>query len=164
MRVPPWGLLIVLLLGVFIGWKTNGWRLEGQINAAKATQVTKTLTTERKDNQNAHSADAAPAAAQQSQQEKARVITKEVIRYVQSPVAGQCALPAEWVRIHDAAARVSADPSTTGLPAAPASADAGTVTDSEALGTITANYDTCNQEINRVSGWQIWWNSLRPRQ
>lgn len=34
-----------------------------------------------------------------------RTINKEVIRYVQSPDAGRCELPTDWVRIHNSAAR-----------------------------------------------------------
>lgn len=172
MRVPAWGLFAVLLFGVFLGWVTNGWRLEGEIagmqrDAATATaaHTTATLTHERQTNHDAHAADAGPAAAQQAQQAQARVITKEIVRYVQSPAASVCPLPAEWVQIHDAAAAgVPADPGATGLPAAPPGAAPAPVPSGEALSGITGNYDTCHQEMNRIAGWQAWWNSVRPPQ
>lgn len=160
MRVPGWGLLFIFLLGYFLGWKINGWRLESQINAGKAAQVTATLETERGTAKKATDADAKPAAAQQAQEQNARVITKEVIRYVQSPAAGQCHLPAEWVQIHDAAAGVPPASSSTSLPAAADGEAGGSVTDSDAIGTITRNYDICRQEINRLQGWQAWYRSV----
>lgn len=162
MRIPPWGLLLVFLFGVFLGWKTNGWRLESAINGAKATQVTSTVTHERKATASAHKADAAPAAAQQAQQQQVRVITKEIIRYVQTPAAAQ-PMPAEWVQIHDAAATgMPADPTASGLSSAQASEAAAPVALGEALGGIASNYDICNQEMNRLAGWQAWWNSVKP--
>lgn len=162
MRIPPLALLIICAICFFFGWKTNGWRLESQINASKATQVTATLGTERSTAKDAAAADVKPAASQQAQEQQARVITKEVIRYVQSPAAGQCHLPSEWVQIHDAAAGVSPTPSSTGLPSAANGEAGGSVTDSEAIGVIARNYDICLQEINRLQGWQAWYRSVMP--
>lgn len=166
MRVPAWGLLFIFLLGFCLGWKINGWRLESQINASKTTQLTATLNTERGTAKKASAADALPAAAQQAQAQTARVITKELIRYVQSPAANHCTLNPEWVRIHNLAAHdtaiMPADSAGTSV-AVTANAEAGgTVSDSEALGTITRNYDICRQEINRVDGWQAYYQSIKP--
>lgn len=162
MRIPPLALLVICALCVFLGWKTNGWRLESQIHKAQAAQLTDTLTQERESTQAAHVADTGTSAAQQDQRQHARTITKEVIRYVQSPVAGQCTLPAEWVQIHDSAAGVPPDPAAPGQPAAAAGEAGSPVTDAQALGAVTSNYDTCLQEINRLQGWQAWYRSQFP--
>lgn len=171
MKVPGWGLFAVFLFGVFMGWLTNGWRLEAEIAGmqrdgatATATQTTNTLNQERQANHDAHAADAAPAAAQQAQQVQARVIVNEVIRYVQTPAAA-LPLPAEWVQNHDAAASgLPADSSAAGGPAAAAGNTANPVSNGEALGIVTSNYDTCRQELIRISRWQAWWNSVKPAQ
>jgi len=163
MRIPPLALLIICAMCFFFGWKTNGWRLESQINSSKTTQVTGTLKQERKTTKAAHAAAAAPTSAQQAQQEKARVITKEIIRYVQSSDANQCPLPAKWVRIHDAAATgVPTDPTAGGQPPVAASEAAAPVSNGEAIGVVASNYDICLQEINRLQGWQAWYRSVMP--
>lgn len=170
MRIPPLALLVICALCIFLGWKTNGWRLEGEITAmerdlatAKATQTTTTLQKERETAQAAHDADAAPAAAQKEQQAQARVIIKEVIRYVQTPVAAQ-PLPAEWVQIHDAAATgMPGDSSAASGPVAATGDAANPVSNGEAIGVISSNYDTCRQEMIRISRWQAWWNIVKPQ-
>lgn len=93
----------------------------------------------------------------QAETARARVITREVVRYeTENPDAGRCDLPADWLRVHDAAG----DP---GLPAAAGSAPvpndtpARAVTDADALRVITENYQTCLSEFTRLRQWQEWY-------
>lgn len=68
-----------------------------------------------------------------------KTIEKEVIRYVQAS-APACRLTAGWMRLHDAAA-------LSAVPAAPGESDAApsSVTDLDALGVVTSNYESCNE-------------------
>ncbi len=88
-----------------------------------------------------------------------RTITKEVIKYVQAPEIVHVTLPAEWVRIHNAAASgtdMSETSNTAGKPDGPTSA----VTDADALSVVTDNYSTCHQYADRVLALQDWAKAL----
>lgn len=81
-----------------------------------------------------------------------REVTKEIIKYVQSP-APKCDLSPDWVYIHDlSASGVPENPST------PAESDVGAreVKDSDALVTITENYSICNETRNQLILLQEW--------
>ena len=103
------------------------------------------------------------AAAQQARsverEEKQNVITREVVRYVERENAVRTAggdvpmLDADWVRIHDAAAR-PADGAAEPVPAGAA----GPATAGAALDAVTGNYAQCYQWRDQVIGWQEWWS------
>lgn len=88
---------------------------------------------------------------------KARVITKRVIEYVQSPDAGQCDLPDSWVLLHDDAWR-NAAPAGAAQPAFGADRR---ITDTEALTVTAGNAETCGRAISIARGWQEWWDALQ---
>lgn len=94
--------------------------------------------------------------------EKQKVLTKvinnDVIKYVQSPIAGKCDIPNEWVRIHDAATIGSEYLQGDTSPAAIANAVAPTVTDADAIIVIADNYGTCNEIRNNLIDLQSWVN------
>lgn len=93
--------------------------------------------------------------AQQST--KNRTITREVIRYVDTPAARRCTLDPAWRLLHDAAA--------TGQPADTARVAAGAaepVTDAAALETVAGNYENCRDHIAQLDGWRRWWNQVKP--
>lgn len=83
-----------------------------------------------------------------------KVITKKVIEYVQTDVAGQCDIPDEFVRIHDhsASGRVSGTTEAPGT--SPASATG--ITDTEVLEVVTANYDACHEIRDKLISLQEW--------
>ncbi|MDT8311916.1 MAG: hypothetical protein RQ732_10755 [Methylophaga sp.] len=85
-----------------------------------------------------------------------RTITKEVIRYVQDPDAGNCRLPDRWVRIHDAAAGGSVDLPGDSTTTTKPDESATKITDIEALGVVTENYGTCQQLRNQLTSLQEW--------
>ena len=76
-------------------------------------------------------------------------ITNEVIRYVQTPSATVCALDADGVRIHNAAA--SGDVSGLSGPSSGFDASAA-----EVVTTVTANYATCHAVRDQLVSLQEW--------
>jgi len=88
-----------------------------------------------------------------------RYINKEVIKYVQADNAGKCILPYEWVRIHDTAAtgNIAGDTNST----AKSNDTAASVTDIEALGVVTENYQMCNIIRDRLIGLQAWAKNIK---
>ena len=106
---------------------------------AKVDQLAETLATEQ--------AKKAP---------KARIITKEIVRYESLPADRRCDLDSAWRVLHDAAA--------TGEPPEPARLAAGAappVADAAALATVAGNYEQCRQYIDQLEGWQRWWETVR---
>lgn len=93
------------------------------------------------------------AAAEQTE----RVITQEVVRYVQAEAtagSGADCLDGDWVRIHDLAATdrmpEAADPAAH--PDGPATG----ATPGEALTAVTDNYGTCNDIRSQLTSLQDW--------
>jgi hypothetical protein len=86
---------------------------------------------------------------------KNRIITKEVIRYVELPADRRCTLDPAWRLLHDAAA--------TGEPADAArvaAGDAEPVADAAALEVVAGNYEACREYIEQIEGWQRWWDEV----
>lgn len=83
-----------------------------------------------------------------------KVITKEVIKYVETDNARECGLSASGVRLHDTAARgrVPEDARAT------AGTDDGAIaaTNAEVIMTVTDNYNTCNETRDKLIGLQNW--------
>lgn len=95
------------------------------------------------------------AAEQAKKAPKARLITKEVVRYESLPADRRCDLDSAWRVLHDAAA--------TGEPPEPARLAAGAappVGDAAALATVAGNYESCRTYIDQLEGWQRWWESV----
>jgi len=90
--------------------------------------------------------------------EAARVITKEVPVYVTPEADAACAVPAGFVRIHDAAAEGRAPEPPTGDPDAPA---AGLAL-SAVADTVAGNYETCHVIREQLIGLQEWVDSEIP--
>lgn len=96
---------LILVSAVFgAGYKVAEWRYEKQIadmnaslSEARAVAVEEGLARHA-------AADALNAEKTKAREVVYKTITKEVDRYVQSPDAGRCQLPDDWVRIHNSAA------------------------------------------------------------
>lgn len=85
--------------------------------------------------------------------EKARLVTKEITRYVQvTPANRRCILPGTWRLRHDAAALGHLPEGSAAGPLADATAEP--VEDATALETIGDNYATCHDAIAKLEGWQ----------
>jgi hypothetical protein len=92
-----------------------------------------------------------------------RVVTKEVIKYVENNYSGSIVMPGEWVRIHDIAAAgrspgMSAAPYATGA----AYDDAVRVTDAGAIAITAENYSTCNEIRDQLVSLQDWVRAALP--
>lgn len=92
---------------------------------------------------------------------KNTILTQRVVRYVQNPDAGHCALPADWVQLHDDAARAALSDSRT---ATAFDAAARTITDADAIVTIAANYQSCNETRAALIELQGWAKAINTSQ
>ncbi|CAE6814444.1 hypothetical protein [Xanthomonas arboricola] len=84
--------------------------------------------------------------------EAGATITREIPIYVTQKADAACAIPAGFVRLHDAAA--------TGNPAGPPAGDpdapAAGITLSGIAGTVAANYTSCHATAAQLSALQDW--------
>lgn len=92
-----------------------------------------------------------------ARKQKAKVITREVIRYVSNPDIPRIELPSEWVLLHDqawgnAAAAASAEPFTDG--SAP-------VTDADAAAVSAHNAEVCGQAISGYRDLREFYQRVR---
>lgn len=145
--------LTTLCIGATLGG-TAGWMLRGDHEAAtrlKTVQAGVQKTAEGKVRTDTLATEQSTAAVIQAK--KDRIITKEVIRYVDvTPAPDRCTLPGTWRVRHDTAA--------TGEPADPprlAAGGAAPVADAAALETVADNYAACRLAIEQVKGWQRFW-------
>ena len=154
---------ICLGIGTTAGWISNGWRWEAKVAEAEreardnleALEAAREKLKEEKEARQKE-ADRASLLEEQLADAEAEVIVEEVIKYVQADNTGGCALPPEWVRIHNQAAGV---PGARATEAAAREADgaAGTaITDRDALPVVTSNYARARECIARLQGLQGW--------
>lgn len=146
----PW--LVILPLTFAIGFGA-GWSVHAdREDAARLRQVVQVVEKMDADQQAVDQLGSQQAKSNADQAVKDRVITREVIRYVQvTPADARCTLPGTWRVRHDAAA--TGDPAQ----AAGLAADAAIpVADDTALATVAENYTACRGYIEQVAGWQAW--------
>ena len=77
----------------------------------------------------------------------------EVIRYVESNVAGNCDLDYQWLHAHDVRA---AHVSGAAGPSAGAAQGSSGVTEADALQVISANYNLCARAYQQVRWWKAY--------
>lgn len=160
--------------GFGTGWMVNGWRMGVKLESLQLehqTLVTEALERRMESERRAREVEqarqqrnsalsAAAAARSAARDAEAQVVTKEIIKYVQSPVR-RCHLDPDWVRIHD----IAADPGGGGVSAGPGTAsdtDAGAaaVTAADTLLVVTGNYARCNEIRDQLKGLQEWAKNL----
>ena len=154
-------LLISSIASAGATWKILDWKHGKQIaemeNAAWQAQVDNLNQKNAIDLANNQVATAI-AEAYELRNKKHEIVTKyinkEVIKYVQSDIAGKCDLPNQWVRLHDSAARnrITGNTDTTTEPNDLSSG----VTDVEVLGVVTDNYQSCHKIRNQLIELQEW--------
>lgn len=147
------------LLGCFAaGWVVNGWRLgEEMAQWERDLEASRLQASEKAREVELLSADIATVngklfeVRKEVAKAKARVITREVTKYVNSPYAGQCALPVGWVRLDTASATgvSSNDTAITGADDAPSG-----FTDADALAVIADRNHICRAEIAKLTALQ----------
>jgi hypothetical protein len=134
--------------------ETRAEHLEAVAEANRQAQ----LVTEA--NQRASAAIAeAEALRNQEREVVTKLITKEVIKYVETDNARECGFTDAGVRLHDAAARGS-------VPEIPDTASvvddaAIAATNAEIMLTVTDNYKTCNQTADRLTMLQRWLKGIQ---
>lgn len=150
--------VIALVAAFSAGWSANGWRLGEQMAKHERDVATATATasrTARKAEQASAEVvaalDARDAALALAASNRAKSITKEVVRYVESDHAGHCGLSNQWVRIDTAAARGM--PTNGATTSAPDAAPSG-FTDADALAVITDRSAVCRDTAERLSALQ----------
>lgn len=152
-------LAVTIVFFIFsAGWTANGWRLGEQIKKAElaiAKDRENSISTARKIESlsqqlnQTNSELAAEKKAKEATQE--RVITREVIKYVQEPYSGHCDLPNGWVRIDsESAGGMPENDSTTSRP----DDESSGFTDADALAIIVERNQVCRHEIGRLEALQ----------
>lgn len=163
-----WRLAALALVGLVVfgsGYRVASWRYEGKIQRQRAEQLealqaNAKLVAELEQARVSLSESLAREAALKEQEARVveKVVTQEVIRYVETDNARHCGLSADGVRIHDAAARGE-------LPEAASAAsgsDAAAVeaTNAEVIRTVVSNYNECNRIRERLMLLQRWADGL----
>ena len=143
---------VALAAGIAIGWTTNQWRIDAQ----RADSLVEVRKIERLEQETADAIARAAAAERAVLDAEVRVVTQDVIRYVQNPNTGQCDLGDDWVRTHDKAAGLPAATKPTARAADPAAAD---VTDRDALRVVAQNYAICRENTRRQSALISWYHA-----
>lgn len=87
--------------------------------------------------------------------EKGETIIKEVPVYVPAQADAACTINGGFVRLHDAAAAGELPE-----PARDADAAAEGIALSAVAGTITANYQTCHENAERLRALQVWFSEM----
>lgn len=145
---------VAVVLAAFVaGWFINGWRIGGSVAESEAQRARDTIKIERLNTENTNTVAALHAAEAAAQIVKTRTITKKVIKYVQSPSAGNCKLSTDWVRIHDDSTGVSTDAEAARRADDPARKPK---TDIDALVAVTDNYAVCRTNATRLKALQEW--------
>lgn len=155
------GLYLALATALFVGGCQYG--KSGQQLAQKDEvihEVAKVQVTEQQGAVTANTAEAAVRTKIVYVQQAAKVITKEVIVYVQSNPDSNTRLDPEWLRIHNTAAKGCDAASSTCVPDADVSK--GT-TAGAALDAITVNYATYQECRATVEGWQNFYTELKAK-
>ena len=145
---------VALVAGIAVGWTTNQWRVDAQ----RADSLVEVRKIERLERETADAIARAAAAERAILDAEVRVVTQDVIRYVQDPNTGNCDLGDSWVRTHDTAAGLPVAPEPT---AGTTDATPANVTDRDALRVVTQNYAICRENARRQSALINWYNDTR---
>lgn len=158
-----------LAVGFTAGWQAQGWRkdaelLQVQQVAQKAAQVARDAVAAQEAAVDLAQRTAAELAVEKRREAKIveRVITNDVIKYVQTSGAGRCGVDGHGVRIIDAAAsgRMPEDPGTAGTP----DGGAGDATAGEVVASVTGNYAICHETRQQLVELQGWVRGIFPGQ
>ncbi|MBL4761517.1 MAG: hypothetical protein JKY93_02325 [Gammaproteobacteria bacterium] len=154
-------LLMAATISAGTTWKISAWKYGQQIEAMQnAAWQAHVQALDKKNERELYRRQVAQARteAYETRRLKQQVVTKyisrEIIKYVKNPNAGKCDLPNGWVQPHDAAAR-NAVPGQSDATGEPDDAPSG-ITDIEALGVVTENYQTCHLIRDQLIELQLW--------
>jgi len=166
-NVAVYALIAALCFGA--GWKVQGWRKDNQIAGmvSQAQAARHAALADARALENAQNARQEVAAALEVERNKEariveKVITNDVIKYVQRPSSQSCGVDADGVRIINASAasRMPEATDTARAPdASPAAATAAAVVHS-----VTDNYNTCHANANQLRALQDWVHAMFDKQ
>lgn len=154
---------LAVAVGFGMGWKVNGWRYDAAALAemeaeqaaieASAEQARKLLEAQVQLRDERLQA-AAVLEVERSKQAEivTREVTRDVIKYVNSPGAAVRCLDADGVRILNAAAAGVPQVETSGTP----DAGAATATAARVVESVAENYSVCHANSNQLRALQDW--------
>jgi hypothetical protein len=158
---------VTLAVGFLAGWQVNGWREDAQLNAIhtvaqEAAQEAREAVASQELAVDQAQHTAALLAVERERKSKVieRIVTNEVIQYVQTPAAAECGVDARGVRIINAASHsgASGDADTAGS----LDGATGDATAAEVVTSVTQNYGLCEDNRNQLLGLQAWVRGLTP--
>lgn len=157
--------VLVAILAFGMGWKVESWKRDSQDLAQleadqKAIQASveqsKRIIAERQSR--IETAALLEIERTRTARVVERVITNDVIKYVQTPFAAKCCLDPAGLRIiNSAASGMPADTST----AIPSDAGTTTITVAQVVASVTENYLTCAETRNQLIALQDWVRAIR---
>jgi hypothetical protein len=161
-----YALIAALCFGV--GWKVQGWRKDSQIadmvseaQSARDMAIANARALEAAQNARAEVAAALEVERNKEARIVERVITNDVIKYVQRTGSQSCGVDADGVRIINASA-ASRMPENTDTAAAP-DARAAAATAAAVVHSVTDNYATCHANANQLRALQDWVGTMTGR-
>lgn len=165
------GIFILVVVSSFAsGYHLRSIRAESQINALRVTAAQEredallaAVAVERKLQEYVDVIGKLNETAAQEETEHQRVVTREVIKYVQNPDSRQCGLDATGVRIHNLAA-AGGMPKNTSTTSRSDGSTTRDVTGAELIPVIQENYHICREQIRRIKGLQSYVNQLLAAQ
>lgn len=157
--------VVVALIAFGTGWTVQGWRKDGEIAGIAADAQAATdrarANTKRIEALQAQAANAAAVLeVERNKQARVveRVITNDVIKYVQKPGSQSCGVDGDGLRIINASA-AGRLPTDTHAAAAPDGRAAG-VTAAAVVANVTDNYSTCHANADQLRALQDWVRAL----
>lgn len=152
------GVAVVASVSFASAWQVQGWRygekiaeMENRQWQAEIERKQRVVEKQRLQNEIKDLVSQNRQLAKQKHKTVTEYVTKEVIKYAQSPDAGACQFSDQWVRVYDSAAGMSKADTATGT-----DADATRITDIEVLENATGNYATCHDIRQDLIGLQEW--------
>lgn len=153
------------LLIFALGWKVADWQGDAQLASAKrdwaeleAGRLQSALDKQRRDLAAVRTVEVKYVEGAERVRTETKIVTREVVRYVQNPAVERVYLPAEWVRLHDHAA-TGVQPAASGTGSTDDQTQ--TVSDADAIATVAGNYNDCRGYIEQVTGLQAYALSLQ---
>jgi len=159
----PYILLFVAVLSAGSTWQIQNWHYGKIIAESKNQQWNNHLqavNTKIELDREAQAKEQALLELQELQNQKTKVktqlVTKEVIKYVQNPNAGQLVFNDDWVRIYDSAIIRHQYLQGDTNPTAELDVRSHKITDIDVLENATSNYAKFNELSDRFIGLRNW--------
>lgn len=139
--------------GTSLYYKEKIIQLELEIEVSKSSQLTQTLIAERELSSITRKLE------DKLNNEKEKLLKEryELKKQVEQYRSDTDRLSNEWVRLHDLSAPMPRDTETTDRTN---EANSELQNAKDALSVVTENYSQCTDAVNRLRGWQNWYNEM----